>query len=444
MSVIEDFVDRYRREYDFYDQTARLVAQLLEARLQTAGVRAIVTFRAKAVGRLEPKVRDRAQRKAYATVEDVYADIPDLAGVRVALYFPAQREQVGLIIGDLFVVMHSKAFPAKSTAHYAKRFPGYFATHYRVRLQETSLPDSQKRYAQARVEVQVASVLMHAWAEVEHDLVYKPYQGVLSEDEYAILDELNGMVMTGEIALERLQRAGDVRVAVRGRTFANHYELAAYLLSSLHEFAGADFAPIAFTSAILQKLNEHRLVPGGDPLQAGLGRMDLLHDLLAKLGLANPEAVARYLTALHADLERRPIADQIIDQVLSEDPARYKLYENIRAAHPLPNVTSDASEPIAPDAHEAMGRFLAAWIELERLVRGLVPPSVQERGPVISTARVLGSNANIDSDTRSQYERLRRLRNQWIHGVEVPDSVELREAARQLDTIRRRLLEAGT
>lgn len=64
------------------------------------------------------------------------------------------------------------------------------------------LSEAEKRYAVARVEVQVASVLMHAWSEVEHDLVYKPLQGGLSTEEYAILDELNGLVMAGEIALE--------------------------------------------------------------------------------------------------------------------------------------------------------------------------------------------------------------------------------------------------
>jgi ppGpp synthetase/RelA/SpoT-type nucleotidyltranferase len=82
-----------------------------------------------------------------------------------------------------------------------------------VRLRESTLNDAQKRYVAALVEIQIASVLMHAWAEVEHDLLYKPVQGRLSDDEYAILDELNGLVMTGEIALERLQKAGEARVA---------------------------------------------------------------------------------------------------------------------------------------------------------------------------------------------------------------------------------------
>jgi ppGpp synthetase/RelA/SpoT-type nucleotidyltranferase len=415
MVTIDEFISRYRKEVDFYDQAARLVAQLLEARLQAAGIRAMVTFRAKAVGRLESKVRDRAKRKNYMTVDDIYADIPDLAGARVALYFPAQRNQVELLINEVFVVGHMKTFPEDTNTPYPKRFSGYSATHYRVRLRESALADSQKRYAEAPVEIQVASVLMHAWSEVEHDLVYKPYQGALSEDEYAILDELNGMVLAGEIALERLQRAGDARVAARGRVFANHYELAAHLLSVLRGFAEPDV------------------------LNTGVGRVDLLFYLLGRLGLSTPEAIDRYLEALHPNLERRPIADQIVDQVLSEDAKRYEIYEAIRAARPSPDVSAQATEPLQPDVHEAMGEFLSAWIEFERLTREMVPSDLQKHGPIMPTLRVLSSLFDLDEETRFQFERLRRMRNQLVHGIEIPDPQDLREAARQLDAIRTRL-----
>uniref|UniRef100_A0A914YW84 RelA/SpoT domain-containing protein n=1 Tax=Panagrolaimus superbus TaxID=310955 RepID=A0A914YW84_9BILA len=123
-------------------------------------------------------------------------------------------------------------------------------------MSDSTLNESQKRYSEAKVEIQVASVLMHAWSEVEHDLVYKPLQGALSEEEYAILDELNGLVLSGEIALERLQRAGELRASTRGREFTNHYDLAASLL---------DLARI------------HLSV--GDVTQAAMGRVDVLFEL---------------------------------------------------------------------------------------------------------------------------------------------------------------------
>ena len=84
-------------------------------------------------------------------------------------------------------------------------------TRVRIQLKDNSLQDTQKRYVNSKTEIQVASVLMHACSEVEHDLVYKPLNGTLSEEELAILDELNGLVLAGEIALERLQIAGTAR-----------------------------------------------------------------------------------------------------------------------------------------------------------------------------------------------------------------------------------------
>jgi ppGpp synthetase/RelA/SpoT-type nucleotidyltranferase len=135
----------------------------------------MVTSRAKAVGRLEAKVRQRDALKNYASVDDIYSDLVDLAGARVALYFPGERAQVDSMIKSLFLLVEPpKEFPGASGPTYAKRFSGYWATHYRVQLREAPLSDAQKRYVEARVEIQVASVLMHAWAEVEHDLVYKP------------------------------------------------------------------------------------------------------------------------------------------------------------------------------------------------------------------------------------------------------------------------------
>ena len=206
MGLIKDFIARYRKEYDFYDQAARLLAQILKGRLQGAGIRAIVTSRAKAVGRLEAKVRKRNSAKSDASIDDIFNDIVDLTDVHVARYFPGERSQVDSTIKSLFFLPEpQKEFPSAPNPTYPKRFSGYWATHYRAQRCESLLNAAQTRYKDARIEIQVASVLMRAWAEVEHDLVYKPLQGKLSEDEYAILDELNGLIGEKQMGRESLK-----------------------------------------------------------------------------------------------------------------------------------------------------------------------------------------------------------------------------------------------
>lgn len=398
MDLIGQFISRYRKEFDFYEQACRMTAQVLDSYLQSAGVRAIVTSRAKNPVRLETKVRQRAKSHPYASVEDIYDDIVDLAGVRVALYFPAERSEVGRIIRTLFVpVADPKEFPTASKPTYEKRFSGYWATHYRVRLPESLLNESQKRYTEARVEIQVASVLMHAWSEVEHDLVYKPLQGTLSDEEYAILDELNGLVLAGEIALERLQRAGEARISVHDREYTNHYDLA----SSLLEMSRAKLA-------------------GLDIHDSAIGRVDLLFQLLQALGLNKPEDLAQYVEALHSDFEKRPLAEQVIDQVLAEDASRYAAYESIRALD-VPALSVASSDTPRASQSEAIGQFMALWIDYERMLRSIAAAKGY-KSIGMPSPRVLSELAEFSPELIQTAERLRRFRNLLVHGIEVPDA----------------------
>jgi ppGpp synthetase/RelA/SpoT-type nucleotidyltranferase len=69
------------------------------------------------------------------------------------------------------------------------------------------------------IEIQVASVLMHAWAERDHDLVYKTLtSGPASREERCLLDATNGLVHTGEVFLQQLQTAMDTVPESRIRT----------------------------------------------------------------------------------------------------------------------------------------------------------------------------------------------------------------------------------
>src|SRR5688500_10766669 len=188
-SVIDAFIDAYRRELDFYQEAARICAQQCERLLRDNGIRSIVTFRAKHPERLREKLVKRNSEHNYESADQIRSDIVDLAGVRAALYFPGDRAKCAKIVSEALEVIATKEFPEPGGPQEGKRFTGYHATHFRVHLSPGELSDDQQRYASAPIEVQVASVLMHAWSEVEHDLAYKPLSGELSEDEIAILDE---------------------------------------------------------------------------------------------------------------------------------------------------------------------------------------------------------------------------------------------------------------
>ena len=408
----DNFLTEYRQRSEFFQRAALVSARLLEERLVEVGIRSIVTSRAKSLRSLESKLRQRAPKKKYTCEGDIFKDIVDLAGIRVALYFPGDQPQVDSIIKDLFIVQgEPKKFPEKSRqSEFRNRFSGYSATHYRVHAIETNLGKDEKHLADARIEIQVASVLMHAWAEVSHDLVYKPQQGDLSEDEYAILDELNGMVLAGEIALELLQKAGKVRVATGGHSFLNHYDLAAHLIST---FESTFSNPVAETD---------------------LSRMDLLYDLLTELNLASSDKLKRYIPTSGPDLERRPLADRIIDNLLAEDSQRYAIYERLREDYL--RTSNDPSTPvreIKADTRSGIEAFVQQWSALEQ-VTGEVAKRLSVSRNFLSSA-FLNKLGIVDETLLRDFDRVRRMRNELVHGYSVPTAGDLQNAGDKLQEI---------
>jgi len=185
MEVLAKFLEQYIRDIDYYERASKLCANICENELETAGIRAIVTYRAKRPDKLKDKLIKRNEKHKYKNVQEILEDIVDLAGVRIAIYFPGDKEEVEKFIKSTFEVVEVKEFPQDQEPNggsgiYKKVFSGYHATHYRVRLKPEHYGDDMKNHWDALIEIQIATVLMHAWAEVEHDLVYKPLSGKLS------------------------------------------------------------------------------------------------------------------------------------------------------------------------------------------------------------------------------------------------------------------------
>ncbi|MET8938536.1 GTP pyrophosphokinase [Streptomyces rubiginosohelvolus] len=414
MQLIEEFISRYIREYDFYSQAARLAAETLESNLHRSGIRCIVTHRAKDISRLAEKCEKRNAEDPYKEIQDIYSDIVDLAGVRVALYFPGDRERVDRIINRFFHLLEERRdFPDPGKANPSKKFSGYSAAHYRAQLSERSLGDSDKRYAKARVEIQVASVLMHSWSEVEHDLIYKPLEGGLSEEELHILDQLNGLVLAGEIALEMLQKAGEVRVASTDRTFLNHYELAAHILAHA---------------------NKERKSPVEE---SGLGRVDLLFQLLTDLEFNTPNSLAPFISSLHENLEERPLADQVIDAIISEDPERYRRFEEIQFQMSFSSMTPPSSDQ-PTISEEIVGRFWSKWTVLEKTLRGLAVVDPEDTR-FMGVGALINRIPNLTEPLKRELDYLRRIRNDLVHSGEIPGAAFLQEAIERIVAVTARL-----
>ena len=401
MELINQFIEDYKSKFNYYDMAARLGAKLLEEALRSSGIRAMVTSRAKNPSRLKVKVEQRSRKRGvfYQTLAEIYEDIADLSGVRVSLYFPGDREKADKVINTLFAVREIRSFPNESKPPtYNKRFSGYWANHYRVQMREEQLDARQKKYAQVRLEIQVASVLMHAWSEVEHDLIYKPLKGALSEEELSILDELNGLVLSGEIALERLQAAGDKRIQSTTAAFSNQYDLASYLYNYLNSS------------------------PPSSDIKVRMGNVELLFRLLNRLKLDSVQELGQILKSLRLQNDRRTVCQQLTDRILSGNSRRYALYLEL---HPL-------SENMPEERKQAVEHFIDLWIALEsslnRLIRRRSPKS---RGNAMQAACVKRIKV-FSSEDLEIFSRLLGIRNYLIHGIEIPGTDQLNHMCDEL------------
>lgn len=401
MELINQFIEDYKSKFNYYDMAARLGAKLLEEALRSSGIRAMVTSRAKNPSRLKVKVEQRSRKRgvSYQTITEIYEDIADLSGVRVSLYFPGDREKADKVINTLFAVRETRSFPNESKPPtYNKRFSGYWANHYRVQMREEQLDARQKKYAQVRLEIQVASVLMHAWSEVEHDLIYKPLKGALSEEELSILDELNGLVLSGEIALERLQAAGDKRIQSTTAAFSNQYDLASYLYNYLNSS------------------------PPSSDIKVRMGNVELLFRLLNRLKLDSVQELGQILKSLRLQNDRRTVCQQLTDRILSGNSRRYALYLEL---HPL-------SENMPEERKQALEHFIDLWIALEsslnRLIRRRSPKS---RGNAMQAACVKRIKV-FSSEDLEIFSRLLGIRNYLIHGIEIPGTDQLNHMCDEL------------
>lgn len=411
MNVIDKFLVRYSKEYDFYTELARLSAEIIEAELESNGIRAIVTYRAKKPDRLKQKLIQRNDEKQYRRVDQIYADIVDLSGVRIALYFPGDISEVEVIINTKFALVKTKEFPDKDKVSKDKRFSGYWAKHYRCTLPIDNLIGSNSRYCDTVIEIQVASVLMHAWSEVEHDLVYKPLSGGVSEDELAILDQLNGLVMAGEIALERLQKALHQRNITSEKPFNNHYDLAGYLYGQFD----------------VEK-EEDRIV---------LGRVDMLFAFLQKLEMLTANNLEQYMALEYRDNESKSIVSQIVDYIIDEDIELYSLYEEVRSEFEFKGSIYDKKAKKTAD--ETIGDFLAKWITIEQKLKEIYynanPQDSKHFMSVSRMANFLMMKYPQYSYCLGEIKYLVRLRNELVHGVERPDNESLSKASKSMEEL---------
>lgn len=255
-------VDGYQAVRGNYADCAQAVQSVLKTALDVESLTVLsVDSRAKAIESFGRKAcRPSDGNPGKPQYPDPLLEITDMAAVRVIAYLLETVEKVNEIIEREFDVVEKSS--RSGFLEEGGRF-GYQSVHYLVRFREPRRGLLEyERFDGMICEIQVRTVLQHAWAEIEHDIQYKAvrsipksirrrfaslaglveiadreFQGISDEDERERRDALNaiesGEIQDVEIAPEALKAYLDERLGSDGRMSQWSYNWAARILDRL-------------------------------------------------------------------------------------------------------------------------------------------------------------------------------------------------------------------
>ncbi|WP_418641356.1 GTP pyrophosphokinase [Sulfurimonas sp. ST-27] len=125
----------------------------------------IVTFRTKSID----SVRDKVSKGKYSKPIE---QIQDFSGIRIITYVEDEIEKICEIIEKTFNIDNANSSNKSEALGIDK--VGYKSIHYVASLDKSRLKlPEYKQYIGKCFEIQVRTILQHAWAEIEHDRNYK-------------------------------------------------------------------------------------------------------------------------------------------------------------------------------------------------------------------------------------------------------------------------------
>jgi ppGpp synthetase/RelA/SpoT-type nucleotidyltranferase len=183
----------YEREFYLrYQEFAQVVKAILEKAIEATDLPRpqSLQYRAK-----DPRsLKDRLLETGKERSEDIENERRDLAGVRIIFYTNTDVERFR---GSHLIFENFELAPDAIRIHHPteeNQQRRYRAIHYTIKLKDDrgKLPE-YARFSGLRCEIQVQTILNHAWSETSHDIAYKskPREGFGNKALEAITRRFN-------------------------------------------------------------------------------------------------------------------------------------------------------------------------------------------------------------------------------------------------------------
>ena len=195
----QELLEQYNHLLPVYTQMEKVIPERLKGIFDDAGIIvAAMEHRVKTEKSLAGKLKLKGGK-----YKDIF-DITDLVGIRVITFYIDDVDKVASIVERLFDVDWENSID-KRKAHEIDSF-GYLSLHYICRIPESVYSDPEyPELNRIRFEVQMRTVLQHAWANMNHDTGYK--SGVEIPKVYLRnLSRLAGMLELVDDEFSRIRR----------------------------------------------------------------------------------------------------------------------------------------------------------------------------------------------------------------------------------------------
>ena len=187
----QNIIVEYKLKQILYLEFSNTFTSLLENILKHSNYKYQISRRIKKLGGLKEKIERKKQK---GIVYKALTDIEDIVGIRIIFYTEADRGK--------FIKRLSKEFVREIEVDETSKISGYSAMHVILCFGENRLKLGEyKKFRGLKAELQLTLILDHAWAEIEHDILYKQDTELLGKNKCAHLrlKERMGKIMNNHI-----------------------------------------------------------------------------------------------------------------------------------------------------------------------------------------------------------------------------------------------------
>ena len=178
-----------------YEKTIKDLSEAVNKTLKENNINYTIKIRIKSFQSLYKKMLRIASKTDTIKVTDIL-------GIRIICPFLQDVDEVSKILNKTFIV---DEFDIKGSDYPYHRF-GYESVHFLVRIPENCLHGSLRDNNNSSVcEVQVRTILQDAWAEVEHEIIYKSDFSPLDEPLKRKLAALNANLTLSDITFQEIR-----------------------------------------------------------------------------------------------------------------------------------------------------------------------------------------------------------------------------------------------